>query len=98
MATYAELDDLTTDVTLMKRVRAAVAIAAEAIRVEDPGTANHAERMAFAKRALLNVDGTARSLMWLLLAMNKDFTVAQIQGASDAALQTAVNNAVEVLL
>jgi hypothetical protein len=98
MATYAELHSLIHNAEILNRIMAAVAILAEEIRTELPATANHAERMAWAKRALTNVDGTARGLMWIVMAQNKSFTVAQIEGASDAALQSAVDSAVQLLL
>jgi hypothetical protein len=98
MATYQELHALTHNAEILNRIMAAVAILADEIRTELPATANHAERMAWAKRALTNVDGTARGLMWVVMAQNRTFTVAQIDGATDAALQTAVNSAVELLI
>jgi hypothetical protein len=98
MATYQEMHDLTHNTALLNRVMAAVAVLAEAIRGEAPATANHAERMRWAQQALRNVDGTARSLMWIVIAQNRAATAAQIEGASDAAVQTAVNSAVELLI
>jgi hypothetical protein len=98
MATYQELHGLTHNAEIINRIMTAVAILAEEIRTELPATANHAERMAWAKRALTNVDGTARGLMWVVMAQNRAFTVAQIEGASDAALQSAVDSAVQLLL
>jgi len=98
MATYQELYDLTTNVPLLNKVATGVAILAEDIRAEATSVTNHDLRLAWAKRALFNVDGTARSLMWVILAMNKAATVTQIDTASDASIQTAVNAAVELLL
>ena len=98
MATYSELHSLHANVNLLNKVMAAVAILAEEIRTEDVATPNHDNRMYWAKAALRNVDGTARQLMWVLIAQNKDFAVAQIEGATDAAIQSAVNDAVTLLL
>lgn len=98
MATYQEMYDLTHNQPLLQRVMAAVAVLAETIRGEAPTTTNHAERMRWAQGALRNVDGTARSLMWVVIAQSRTFTAAQIEGASDAAVQTAVNSAVELLI
>lgn len=98
MADYTELHSLVTNVDLLNRIMTAVAIAAETIRTEAPATADHDKRMAWAKRALTNVDGTARQLMWVMIAQNKDFALSQITGATDAAIQNAVNSAVELLL
>lgn len=98
MATYQEMFDLTHNQALLQRVMAAVAVLAEAIRSEAPATPNHAERMRWAQAALRNVDGTARSLMWVVIAQSRQFTAAQIEGATDAAVQSAVNSAVELLI
>ena len=98
MATYQELHELTHNAALLARVMTAVAVAAETIRSEDPATTNHVERVRWAQQALRNVDGTARGLMWIVMAQNRQFTVAQIEGASDAALQAAVNGAIQLLL
>lgn len=98
MATYEELHDLTTNIPLLNKVMTAVAILAETIRVESAGTTDHAKREAWAKSTLGNVDGMARSLMWVLLAQNAAFTKENIEGASDATIQTAVDSAVELLL
>ena len=98
MATYQELHDLTHSTALLNRVMTAVAVAAEEIRSEAPAAADHAARVRWAQQALRNVDGTARGLMWIVMAQNRQFTVAQIEGASDAALQAAVNGAIQLLL
>ena len=98
MATYQELHDLTHSAALLNRVMTAVAVAAEEIRSEAPSTTDHVARVRWAQQALRNVDGTARGLMWIVMAQNRQFTVTQIEGASDAALQAAVNGAIQLLL
>lgn len=98
MASYTELHELNTNVALLNRVMIAVAMLAEVIRAESPGTVNHSARVAWAKSALANVDGTARSLMWVLLAQNAAFTKEQIEAATDAAIQAAVDSAVGLML
>lgn len=98
MATYAELYTLSLDASLVQRLTIAVAIAAEVIRSESGDVPYHAERVAWAKRALANPDGTARQLLMIALAQNKDLTAAQIAAASDAALQSAVADAIALLL
>lgn len=94
MASYVELAGLTQDEGLIARLSIAVAVAAEGIRTEDPPVPS---RVNWAVSALANPDGRARGLVWLLLAQNKDLTVAQIQGVTDAQLQAAVNAAVTLL-
>lgn len=96
MATYTELRGLINDPTLKDRVSIALLIAAEAIRTEDAGTANHVNRLLWAKKVLQDPDGNADDMLRALLAQNAALTVAQIQGATDAAIQTAVNGAVNI--
>lgn len=94
MATLAELWTLLDNPALKEKVSAACLIAAEAIRVEDPGTANHANRLAWAKATYLDPVGAGRDVLKAVLAQNASATLAQITGASDSTIQTAVNNAV----
>lgn len=96
MATYTELRGLINDPTLKDRVSIALLIAAEAIRTEDAGTANHANRVKWAKKVLQDPDGNADDMLRALLAQNASLTVAQITGATDAGIQTAVNGAVDI--
>ena len=39
----------------------------------------------------------SRAMVWAVLAQNRTFTAAQITGADDATVQTAVNAAVNLL-
>jgi len=96
MATYTDLYGLFANSELRNKMRVAVVVAAETIRAEDAGTDNHANRMAWAKNAFSNPDGAADGMLKALLAANKDLEVAQIMGASDAAIQTKVDAAVNV--
>lgn len=96
MATYAEILSASSDPTLNNKIRVAVVIAAEAVRTENTATTNHANRLLWAKAVFANPDQEARRMVWAVLAQNAGFTLAQILGATDAAVQTAVNNAVDV--
>lgn len=96
MATYTELRGLINDPTLKDKISVALLIAAEAIRTEDPQTTNHANRVKWAKKVLQDPDGNADDMLRALLAQNASFTVAQIQGVTDANLQVVVNNAVNL--
>lgn len=98
MATYLELYSLSGNMEIIKRVCAAVAIAAEDIRTEDASTVNHEARVQWARGALNNVDGMARQMMWVLMAQNSNATATQIENASDSAIQNAVNNAIALFL
>lgn len=95
MATYIELYDLMqSDAALANRISVACFIAAEAIRVESPSTANHAERLVWMKSVFANPKAESQRMLAAVLAANKDATKAQIQAATDATIQTAVNAAV----
>lgn len=96
MATYAELLTASENSTLNQKIRVACIIAAEAIRTENNATANHANRLIWAKAVFANPVAEAQRMLWAVLAQNKDATLAAITGATDAAVQTAVNAAVDV--
>jgi len=96
MATYLELYALRSNSELQDRVRMAVAVAAEMIRVEDVGTENHANRVTWAVNALANPMHMAEQTLWAVLASNKDLTTAQIVGASDVAIQENVDAVVDL--
>jgi hypothetical protein len=96
MATYAELFELRNNSDLRNRVAVACIVESEAIRTEPATTSNHNNRMAWAKAVFENPDREADRMMWAILAQNKSATPAQITGAPDATVQTAVHNAVDV--
>lgn len=96
MATYAELLTLSTNAILMKKIRVAVVIAAEVVRTEQDTTANHANRLLWAKNVYANPDMEAQRMVWAVLAQNKDATATAIESADDATVQTAVNAAINV--
>ncbi len=100
MATYDELLSLNSSssgTSLQRQVQVAVVVAADVIRLEVGTTPNHTNRMAWAKLALQNPKQEAERMLWAVLAQNRALTVAQITGATDAAVQTAVNAAVDLL-
>ena len=97
MATYLELYTLRGNVDLQQRISIALTIAADAIRTETASTNGHALRIAWAKEVLNGLGGESEKTLRLLLAANKGLTVAQIQGASDSAIQTNVDGVVNIL-
>lgn len=97
MATYAEIYALQSDSALRNRLQVAAIVAADAIRVESSGVTGHALRATWARQALENPERMAERLFWAVLAQNRAQTVANVQGATDAQLQTAVDNAVNLL-
>ncbi len=100
MATYDELLAIASGQTgeaLRKRLRVAVVVAADVIRQEAVNTANHTNRMLWARSALTDPDREASRMLWATLAQNRAFTTAQITNADDATIQTAVAAAVDLL-
>lgn len=96
MATFAELYGLFQDSVLLNRVTAACAAQAEVIRLELGTVQNHVNRLKWAKEAYTDPAAKARQVIWALLAANAAGTPAAIQGATDAAILTAVANAVDI--
>lgn len=96
MATYQELFDLANESSLRNRIAVACLIAAEAIRIENVNTTNHANRLLWAKSAFTDYRGAGERMLPAVLAQNASLTKAQLLAATDAAMQTAVNNAVDV--
>ena len=96
MATYTELYDLRANSALKNKIAVACILAAEAIRTEAAATPNNANRLVWAKAVFADPDREAGRMLMAVLAQNSGFTVAQITGATDASIQTAVNNGVNV--
>jgi hypothetical protein len=96
MATYAELYGLKNDSALRNRVLTACVIAAEAVMNEVDTTSNHANRLIWAASVFASPVSEADRMFMAVLAANEDATVTQIQGASDAAIQTNVDNHVDL--
>lgn len=97
MATLTELSSLLNDPALTDKCRGAVLIAAQSIMVESAGTANHANRLKWAKKVFADPSGQAQLMLRAVLAANNAATLAQINSASDPTIQSAVNAAVDVL-
>lgn len=97
MATYLELKALESDQNLINKVEVAIWSAINTIAGESTGTANHAARVTWAQRAASGTADMARTALRLVLAANSSLTPVQMQAASDAAIQTAVNATIVVL-
>jgi len=96
MATYQELFDYRSTVecqNLINRITVAVAIKAEAIAGGTPT----AEQRQWAVEALSNPRSKADSIIGFVLAANAAATTTQITNATDAAIQSNVNDAVDTL-
>lgn len=96
MASYTELFDLIQDSDLRNKVAVAVGVAADTIRVEDAGTANHANRVIWAKGAFSDPMAEAEKMLWAVVSANSGQTIANIQGASDVSIQTNVDAVVDI--
>lgn len=96
MATYDELLLASEDAGLNNKIRVACFIAAESVRTEVNTTTNHTNRMLWAKRVFENPESEAKRMIWAVLAQNKTATLAQIVGAADATVQSAVAAAIDV--
>lgn len=104
MATYIELRGLYGDESLSKKIEVAVAIAAQKIASGgdtgapfDQAAGKHDLRIKWAQAAIMNTARVSENVLKLVLAANNTLTVAQINGASDAAIQTAVESVVDAL-
>lgn len=96
MATYDELRTAEEDPVFTRRVRTACLVAADIIRLEATSVGNHANRLLWAKGVYKDPDSAAPGMIREVLAANRSATLAQIIGASDATIQTAVNAAVDI--
>lgn len=96
MATYQELATLFSESTLKSEITVAIAVSANEILDESPSTPNHAQRYAWAAKATSNPNSEAQRFLIGVLAANKDATVAQIENASDAVIQTNVDGLVDL--
>lgn len=97
MATYLEIYALRTDTDLLQRFSVAILVSCEIVRAEATNVPFHQNRVAWAQQAIKDPEPFASRALALLLAKNKDTTVAQIQAVSDAAIQTAVNGLINTL-
>lgn len=86
MATYSEIRQLFNDDTLRNRVTVATVIAANSALASNPTAA----QQKFANMVFSSPEEMGRKVLMAVLASNSTYTLAQIQGVTDAALQTAV--------
>lgn len=96
MATYDELLAANANTSLINKVRVATVVSATNVMAEATSVDNHANRLKWAKDVFADPASAGLRMMWPVLAQNKALTLAQITGASDAAVQTAVDAAVNV--
>ena len=95
MATYPELYSLSSDAALLQRVEVAVLVSAYGY-LADPNARN--DQIAWAANTLATPAATAVQALKTVLAAFRSMTVAQITGASDTALQSAIDTIVPGLI
>ena len=86
MATYIELRQLMNDGELPNKVSTAAIVYAQNRLANTPTL----DEQKWAATVFSNPDSEGRKVLMGVLAANKDATVAQIQGATDAAIQAQV--------
>lgn len=94
MATYQELRALFNDSDLQEKVEVAVIIGANNLITGTP-TASETN---WAATAFSSTKQEANKALKAVLAENAGLTVAQIQAATDAAVQTNVNGVIPILV
>ena len=95
MATYPELFELRSNSPLKNRVAVAAVVKAQGLI---DGVTPTAAEISWANDTLSNPAAKATELINYVLAANKDATVANITGATDAAIQTNVDSAADALI
>ena len=98
MATFAELVTASANATLVEKIKIATLVAADNIRLEGAGVAHHLARVKWAARVFNDPEAEATRMIWPVLIQNRAATLAQITGANDAAVQTAADAAVSVVI
>lgn len=96
MALYLDLHRLKNNSDLQDRLTVAVVVAAETIRTDVSSPTNQAQRLIWAAAAMANPKAESVRMLWALLAVNKDATVAAILAADDTTLQDKVDAAVDL--
>lgn len=95
MATYLELHALASDSDLQDKIAVAVIKKAQSLLVlQSPTTA----QVGWASNAIKNPKGKSKSLINYVLAINSSLDTLQIQGVTDAAIQTNIDAAVDTLI
>ena len=96
MAIYTELYSLMDNSALRNKVAVAVGVAAEMIAAESVDTPNHANRLIWAERAYSQPIQVAGECLWAVIIANRAAEVAAILAASDTAIQSNVDNVVDM--
>ncbi len=95
MATYTELFGLRSNSALINRIAVAVTIKAQTYIDTTPSVS---DELAWASRVLSAPGTEAQKMLYYLVAVDNTASISQITGASDAAVQTRVDAAVDALV
>lgn len=96
MASYSDLYNEYKSDLLLQRVTSAIFVAADTVLNEDIATVNHANRLIWARDVFTDPTNHARPFLSAILGANNAATITQIQGSTDAQIQTNVNAAIDV--
>lgn len=96
MATYASLYDLNNNSLLKNKVQVACLVSAETIMAELDTVPNHANRLVWSAKVFANPQYEADRMFWAIIAANNTLTIEQITGATDLAIQNAVDGHVDL--
>lgn len=96
MASFAELVTASANAGLIEKIKIATLIAADAITTESTNVAHHSARAQWAVRVFDQPDVEAVKMVWPVVVKNRAFTLAQITGANDASVQSAVDACVNI--
>ena len=94
MATYTELRGLFADDELSNKIDIAIIVSANNLLTGTPTAA----QQKWAASVFSSPRGESKKALMSVLAKNKALTIAQIQGASDAVIQTQVDSVVDSLV
>lgn len=87
--------NLKSNAEFKARVSAAIATASNNIINEDVGTANHTERLAWAKESIKNAESAAEQMLWLVV-QNPTIQTNGLS-SSDNDIQFVVNSYIDFL-
>ncbi len=96
MATLAELNTLVDSSELNEKIRGAVMKAAVSVAYEASDTANHANRVKWAKQALSDPIGIAAKVSRYVVGALASETLATITSSSDTTIQDNVNASINI--
>lgn len=90
MASYTEIYALRQEVGFACRVESAIADVANDVRLEDPGTLNHENRIIWAAKAMQHPEAQLDGVLSGVLIANKGSSMATILNATDEAIRSNV--------